>query len=307
MRPVPRASTLSRLVLALTAMGTAVDAACAQTSAEDAQLNAALRQFDQTYQQACVDQRQNEDYMVKLCEEMRQTRASMSAEAPARRVQTAPRPAPMPMPPSSPFGPLPAGVGNQAQRDFWASRCQYLPDDGSAASLGCRQTYQMLTNAPRAPVPYPQPGTARTQGMPEPSYRGANAIHIPTPPLRPTATTSGSRPSGSTRTPNSTGSGPNRSIPTTGQPVTLYNCISDRVERRGTQNPVIVLTNRCNAQVYWSLCVIKTGEFGPSRYPGTTAAGSSSRYELWLPKSEGYSYRYNWSANDPAPAASCSL
>lgn len=46
------------------------------------------------------------------------------------------------------FGPLPPDMGTPAQRQFWASRCQNIANDGGGAAQGCNQTLQAMGISP---------------------------------------------------------------------------------------------------------------------------------------------------------------
>jgi hypothetical protein len=93
---------------------------------------------------------------------------------PARRSD----PPPMASPQSAaPFGPLPYGAGTPAQQSFWASRCQTLPNDGSSAALGCRQSYEMITQqtapaASQSPQEVQTAAPSQRYSAPSPSYAG---------------------------------------------------------------------------------------------------------------------------------------
>lgn len=55
---------------------------------------------------------------------------------------------------AGPFGPLPSDMGTPAQRQFWASRCQNIPNDGGSAAQGCNQTLLSLgINPSSRPAP----------------------------------------------------------------------------------------------------------------------------------------------------------
>jgi len=77
------------------------------------------------------------------------------------------------------FGALPAGIGTDAQRNFWASRCQNQAKDGSPAAQGCEQALSNFQHQPTKPVtapltPLPTPGAVfQSAGGPH----AATAVH----------------------------------------------------------------------------------------------------------------------------------
>ena len=85
-----------------------------------------------------------------------------------------------------------------------------------------------------------------------------------------------------------------------------FACVSNQVEDGESQNPSILVINRCAQPIAWALCVNVSSRAFRDTPTGFTAPGGVSRYRLWLREGDSFRYNLNYApANRGASPPSC--